>query len=123
LVALGAELTEAAADTVSSEIGQAMGGMPRLVIRWNRVPPGTDGAVTVSGTVAGIVAALIVSAVFSLAAPLGWLGFVVCTGAGIAATFADSLLGATLEQRGLIGNNTVNFLSTLVAASLALLIA
>jgi uncharacterized protein (TIGR00297 family) len=122
-LALGAALAEAAADTVSSEIGQAIGGMPRLVTRWTRVPPGTDGAVTVAGTVVGIGAAVIVSAVLALAAGLAWTAFVVSLGAGIAGTFADSLLGATLERRGLIGNNTVNFLSTLVAATLALLVA
>jgi uncharacterized protein (TIGR00297 family) len=119
-LALGAALAEAAADTVSSEIGQAIGGTPRLVTRWTKVPQGTDGAVTVAGTAAGIVAAaLVVGVVFAFAAPLGRHGFGVCSGAGIAVTFADSLLGATLERRGLIGNNTVNFLSTLVAAAIA----
>jgi uncharacterized protein (TIGR00297 family) len=122
LLALGAALAEAAADTVSSEIGQTIGGTPRLVTRWAEVPPGTDGAVTVAGTAAGIGAALAVSAVFALGAPVGWHGFVVCASAGIAGTFADSLLGATLERRGLIGNNGVNFLSTLVASGLAFLI-
>jgi uncharacterized protein (TIGR00297 family) len=119
LLALGAALAEAAADTVSSEIGQASGGMPRLVTRWIEAPVGTDGAVTVAGTMAGIGAALIVSAVFAFAAPLGGHGFAVCASAGIAGTFADSLLGATLERRGVIGNNVVNFLSTLVAAGIA----
>jgi uncharacterized protein (TIGR00297 family) len=121
-LALGAALAESAADTVSSEIGQAVGGTPRLVTRWAAVPPGTDGAMTVAGTGAGIGAALAVSAVFAFAAPFRWHRFVVCASAGITGSIADSLLGATLERRGLIGNNTVNFLSTLVAASLAVLI-
>jgi uncharacterized protein (TIGR00297 family) len=122
-MALGAALAEAAADTVSSEIGQAIGGTPRLVTQWTAVPPGTDGAVTVAGTAAGIGAALAVIAVFAFAMPPEWHGFVVCATAGIAGTFADSLLGATLERRGLIGNNGVNFLSTLVAAGAAFVIA
>ena len=41
-----------------------------------------------------------------------------CALAGILGTFFDSLLGATIERRGLIGNNTVNFLSTLAAAAI-----
>jgi uncharacterized protein (TIGR00297 family) len=118
-LALGAALAEAAADTVSSEIGQAIGGRPRLVTRWTAVPPGTDGALTVAGTAAGIAAAIVVGAVFAFATPFGRHGFAICSGAGIAGSFADSLLGATLERRGLIGNNTVNFLSTLVAAAIA----
>jgi uncharacterized protein (TIGR00297 family) len=122
-LALGAALTEAAADTVSSEIGQAIGGTPRLITRWTKVPPGTDGAVTVAGTAAGIGAAVVVSAILALAAGLGWTAFVVSLGAGFAGIFADSLLGATLERSGLIGNNTVNFLSTLVAATLGFFVA
>jgi uncharacterized protein (TIGR00297 family) len=121
-VALGAALAEAAADTVSSEIGQAIGGTPRLITQWAHVPPGTDGAVTVAGTAAGIGAAVIVGGVFVFGTPFGWHEFIVCASAGIAGTLADSLLGATLERRGLIDNNTVNFLSTLVASSLAFLI-
>jgi uncharacterized membrane protein len=40
--------------------------------------------------------------------------------AGAAGLFFDSLLGATLERRGWLGNDLVNFASTLFAAALAL---
>jgi len=36
---------------------------------------------------------------------------------------ADSVLGATFERRGSIGNNAVNFTSTAIAALLAFLVA
>ena len=39
--------------------------------------------------------------------------------AAIAATLLDSLLGATLERKRRLGNNAVNFLSTLFAAAIA----
>ena len=61
MVAMGAALAEAAADTVSSEIGQAVGGVPRLVTNWKLAPSGTDGAITLAGTAAGVVAAIAVS--------------------------------------------------------------
>lgn len=123
LLALGAALSEAAADTVSSEIGQAIGGRPRLLTTWTEVSPGTDGAVTAAGTAAGIGAALLVGAIYSCTQRLGWRAGSICAGAGVAGTLIDSLLGATLERRRIIGNNTVNFCSTLVAAVLALLLA
>jgi uncharacterized protein (TIGR00297 family) len=122
-VAIGAALAEAASDTVSSEIGQAVGGIPRLVTTWQEVSAGSDGAVTFTGTVAGLAASLAVSAVYAALAGLGWRGAAVCAGAGFAGTIADSLMGATIEPRGLVGNNTVNFLSTLVAAAVGFLIA
>jgi uncharacterized membrane protein len=46
-----------------------------------------------------------------------------CTAAAIFGTLVDSLLGATLERRGLMENNSVNFLSTASAAILAFLFA
>ena len=34
---MAAALAEAAADTVSSEMGQALGGTPRLITSWRKV--------------------------------------------------------------------------------------
>ena len=122
LLAAAAALGEAAADTVSSEIGQAVGGTARLLTSWRKVPPGTDGAVTASGTAAGLIAAMIVVAVFLGTQRLDLTAFLPVTSAAFAGTVADSALGATLERRGWIGNNTVNFTSTLTAAMVILLI-
>jgi len=119
LLAMGAALAEAAADTVSSEIGQAVGGIPRLVTNWSKVPAGTDGAITL----AGVTSAITVGLVCLLAGIFRWRALVVCAGAGSAGMLADSLLGATLERRGLVGNNRVNFLSTAVSAVVAFVVA
>jgi uncharacterized protein (TIGR00297 family) len=116
LLAAAAALSEAAADTVSSEMGQAFGEKARLVTTWRFVPPGTDGAVSLVGTLAGVVAGGIVSSVCFVGGllPLEWL--VISVGAAILGMVADSFLGAWLERRHLINNDSVNFLSTLVAA-------
>lgn len=119
LVAMAAALAEAAADTVSSELGQAVGGMPRLITTWKKVEPGTDGAVTLAGTMDGATAAIAVALVFALTRILSWRSFAVCAGAGIVGMIFDSCLGATFERRRLLGNNAVNFASTIVAAALA----
>jgi uncharacterized protein (TIGR00297 family) len=115
LIALIAALAEAAADTVSSEIGQAVGGAPRLVTNWNPVPAGTDGAITLAGTAAGVAAAIAVS----LTGAIGLRGAFVCAIAAVAGMTADSFLGATVEGRGFVGNNSVNFFSTAIAAAIA----
>jgi len=40
----------------------------------------------------------------------------------VAGMFCDSLLGATLENRGKMGNDSVNFVSTVFAADLAFIL-
>jgi uncharacterized protein (TIGR00297 family) len=122
LVAMTTALAEAAADTVSSEIGQAFGGSPRLVTNWKKVAPGTNGAITLAGTLAGVAGALTVGVLGVLMGLFAWRGFAICAGAGLAGMLADSFLGATLERRGLLGNNSVNFLSTVMSAALAALL-
>jgi uncharacterized protein (TIGR00297 family) len=116
-----AALAEAAADTVSSEIGQAFGGTPFLLTTLRRVPPGTDGAISLYGTLAGIAAAAIIAATGVPALGMSTAECLVAFAAGIAGLFFDSLLGATLERRGYIGNDLVNFTSTAFAAALSLL--
>jgi uncharacterized protein (TIGR00297 family) len=116
---MSAALAEAAADTASSEVGKAFGGAPRLVTTWRTVPAGTDGAITMLGTFAALGSALVVGlvGVVSGVLPVRELG--VCLVAGFAGTVADSLLGATMERKGLLENNGVNLISTAVAAVLA----
>ncbi len=106
----------AAFDTVSSEIGQAYGGRPVLITTLRPVPPGTDGAVSWIGTLAGALAALAVGGVATATGFLapGLLGTVVL--ASFVGSTADSLLGATLERRGVMDNDAVNFFNTLVGA-------
>lgn len=122
-LAVGAALCEAAADTVSSEIGQAIGGVPRLITTWQKMKSGSNGAITLAGTLTGVGAAILVGIVYGYFVPKHWHTAAVCAGSGIAGTLADSLLGATIEHKGIAGNNGVNFLSTLIAAAIAFMVA
>lgn len=123
LLAASAALSEAAADTVSSEVGQAWSQKARLITTGEEVAAGTDGGVSWSGTLAGIAAATVVSLVCVLAGlvPVRWLGISIIT--AVAGMIADSFLGALLERRKLLNNDAVNFLGTLIAAGTAFLLA
>ena len=111
-----ASLGAAFADTAESEVGQLARRTPRLITTLRKVPPGTDGAISMPGTFAGLVAA-------GLTALLGlWLGLLggpgvtlLVAGAAFLGTVADSLLGALAPR---LGNELTNALCTLVAASL-----
>jgi len=107
-------------DTVSSEIGQAYGGRPRLITSLRRVPAGTDGAVSLVGTAAGGVAALLIGcAAWGMNLLPGSVLWVVVL-AGFVGSTADSILGATLEARGLMDNEAVNFSNTMLGALVGL---
>jgi len=123
LLAISAALSEAAADTVSSELGQAGSEKARLITTWQQVPAGTDGGVSWAGTLSGIAAAAAVSWVCVLTGliPAKWFGISIA--GAVAGTIADSYLGALLERRKLLNNDAVNFLGTLVAACTASLLA
>jgi uncharacterized protein (TIGR00297 family) len=147
IAALGA-LAASAADTWATEIGTLLGGAPRSVLTWRPVAAGTSGGVSVAGSVAMAGGALFVAL---LAYALGLTEHVVAVAAaGVAGAVADSLLGATLQQRrwcatcesateraihgcgantslsgGLewIDNDAVNLFATVVGAAIAALLA
>jgi uncharacterized protein (TIGR00297 family) len=121
LLAMTASLVETTADTLSSELGQAVRGRTILLTTGQIVPPGTDGGISVSGTLAGISGGLLVALAGQISLHLSWRRMLVAWMAGLAGLFFDSLLGATLERRGLFGNNAVNFCSTVLAAGLAVI--
>jgi len=116
-----ATLAEAAADTASSELGQVFGGRPRMITTLRSVEPGRDGAISLAGTLAGIGAAAFVAGAGTLALRGERAMFVVSFAGGVFGLLFDSLLGATIEERGWLNNDAVNFLSTGSAAAFALL--
>lgn len=125
LAAIGA-LAEAAADTVSSEIGQVLGGRPRMLTTMRLVEPGTDGGITLAGTLSGIIAAGTVSSIgiCAIGAIYGIFGFwilnILITLSAVFGLLFDSLLGATFERKGWLNNDAVNFLSTASSSAFTL---
>jgi len=115
-------LAVAAADTVASEIG-IRDKKVWLITTFERVKRGTDGGISVLGTLSSLVA----SAVTCI---IGWLllcgdidmYILVPITMGFFGNIVDSLLGATLESKGKISKYTNNCASALVGAALGALI-
>ena len=120
LLAIAASLSEAAGDTISSEVGQLSNEKARLITTWQKVPAGTDGGVTATGTVSGVAAAIAVSAVCAWGGIVPWKRIGIPILAALCGTLGDSILGALFERRKLLNNDAVNFLGTLIAALIAM---
>ena len=117
LFAFAGSLATALSDTLSSEIGSVFDN-PRLITTMQIVEPGTDGAITWQGEVAGVVGALLIAVLSVVAFPaVGPTGAAIVAVAGIGGMTADSVLGATIEGDR-VGNQGVNLLATLVGALL-----
>ncbi len=96
MVAVGA-LAAAAADTWATEVGTVAGGLPRSIVSLRPLPAGTSGGITGAGTVASVAGAAAVAGVAYLTGvttvpAAAFLG-------GVAGSLADSLVGATIQER------------------------
>ncbi len=120
MVGAMAALAEAAADTVASEMGQATARGAYMITDFRNVPIGTNGAISVEGTISGCVAACIISWVAASVRVVDWRWTFVIGFAAIGGMFIDSVLGATWENAGKMGNDSVNFASNVLAADAAL---
>lgn len=141
--ALGA-LAAASADTWATEVGTLVGGPPRSLLTWRRVPIGTSGAVSMAGTLAMLAGALFIATIAHLLSLSPAIARVAAAGA--LGAVADSLLGATIQERrwcgacalaterrvhdcgtatrltgGIAGmdNDAVNFVATVIGAAVA----
>lgn len=111
------------ADTFASEIGKAYGKTTFLITTFERVPPGTEGAISAEGCAAAIAGGLLLATYGFLVGLIDLPGVGIATIAAFVATNVESLIGATLqEKRGFtwMTNEVVNFINTLIGAGLSI---
>lgn len=115
-------IATATADTLASEIGVLQ--QPRLITTFQKVDPGTNGAVSVLGTAVGIVGALIIgiSAFLLGIVPNPLSAIVVSVISGTVGCFMDSFLGATFERAEMLTNEHVNLIASITGALVGILL-
>ena len=116
-------IATATADTMASEIG-VLDKHPKLITTFQSVDPGTNGAVSVLGTAVGMAGAAIIGiAAYFLGIVSNPLSAImVSLISGTVGCFMDSILGAIFENKGLITNEHVNLMATIVGAIVGILL-
>lgn len=114
-------IATATADTLASEIGILQ--KPRLITTMRKVSPGTDGAISVLGTLVGIIGAGIIGLAAFLLGIISdpFLSLKIAIISGTFGCFMDSILGAVLERRNFINNEHVNLLATITGAIIGII--
>lgn len=123
-----ASLATAAADTVGSEVGQLLGKSAFLPLTFRRVERGTEGAISLEGTLAGVAAAAFVAVAGTAMAAhhlrRGFIGSIaiekthavlVVTLCGVLGSYLESVLGSVTRD---VPNHAMNFINTAIGAFL-----
>ena len=114
----------ATGDTLASEIGTTYKGKPRMITTLKEVEPGVDGGVSSLGEIAAIFGSMVI-ALFALLVGVieidqyCLIGMLIIAISGFVGTNIDSLLGATMQKRGILSNNGVNLAATIAGGVVA----
>ncbi|KAJ4980994.1 hypothetical protein NE237_031831 [Protea cynaroides] len=111
-------------DTTSSEIGKAYGKTTYLVTTFKVVPRGTEGAVSVEGTIAGILASILLASIGCVVGEINVPEAIICVVASQIANFGESVLGAALQDKEgfrWLNNDAVNVINISIGSLLAVL--
>lgn len=119
-----ASLATKLSDTTASEVGKAYGKSTFLITTLKPVARGTEGAISLEGTVAGIVGGVLISLVAYSLGMITFTGIIICTIAAFVATNIESIIGATLQSDlDWLSNELVNVINTIIGAVVAVSLA
>ena len=122
MVGFASSFTAKLSDTFSSEIGKRFGKRTFLITTLKPVKPGTEGAISIEGSLAGLLGSLIMTVVMLNLSIISGLSvaFIVLL-SGYLATILESYIGAVVQNKfEWMTNELVNSIQTSLAAIISM---
>ena len=110
-------------DTFASEIG-VLDQKVYMITNFSRTTPGVNGGISITGEIAAIAGSGIIAIAYMILS-LNFLSiydFVFITALGFLGCQVDSVLGAVLENRGIISKGQVNLFAALITLAVAIFV-
>ncbi len=110
------------ADTFGSEIGKRFGGETYLITSLKKVERGSEGGISIVGTLASLFGAIFMAFIMLLLSIISTkYQFIIVTVSGFLATISESIIGAKYQNKYKLSNEIVNTIQTSISASFAIL--
>ena len=124
MVGFASSFTAKLADTFSSEIGKRFGKRTLLITTLKQVPAGTEGAISIEGSIAGLLGSLTMTLVmYNLSIISGISVACIVFFSGFIATILESYIGAAVQNKfEWITNELVNSIQTSIAALISIVL-
>ena len=120
-VGFAASFVAKLADTFGSEIGKRFGRETYLITSFKKVESGTEGGVSIEGTLASILGAIVMAYVMlCLSIIYTKSQFIIVSSSGFLATILESIIGAKYQNKFKLSNEAVNAIQTSISSLLAI---
>ncbi len=120
-IGFAASFSAKLADTFGSEIGKRFGGKTYLITSLKKVERGTEGGISLEGTLASFLGAIFMAFVMlSLSIISNKYQFIIVSISGFLATISESIIGAKFQNKYKLSNEMVNSIQTSIASVLAI---
>ena len=122
MIGFASSFTAKLSDTFSSEIGKRFGKRTFLITSLKPVAPGTEGAISLEGSLAGLLGSLVMTVVmFNLSIISGISVAFIVLFSGYLATILESYIGALVQNKIVwMTNELVNSIQTSLAAIISI---
>ena len=122
-IGFAASFSAKLADTFGSEIGKRFGRNTYLITSLRKVERGTEGGVSLEGTIASALGAIFMTSIMLLLSIITTKHqFIIVSISGFLATISESIIGAKFQEKYKLSNELVNTIQTSISSIIAIFI-